>query len=173
MAGLRAYRRKRDFDKTAEPEGSAQARPEAGGPEPLTGGLFCIQKHAARRLHADLRLELDGVLVSWAVPKGPSLDPKVRRLAVHVEDHPIEYGDFEGTIPKGEYGGGTVMLWDTGSWEPVGDARAGLEKGELKFRLAGAAPGGRLGPGPHARLRRRRGEPLAADQGARRGGAAG
>ena len=137
MAGLRTYRRKRDFSKTAEPEGSAEARSEAGGPEHLSGGLFCIQKHAARRLHHDLRLELDGVLVSWAVPKGPSLDPKVRRLAVHVEDHPIEYGDFEGTIPKGEYGGGTVMLWDTGTWEPVGDARAGLEKGELKFRLAG------------------------------------
>jgi bifunctional non-homologous end joining protein LigD len=137
VAGLRAYRRKRDFSKTAEPEGSAEARPEAGDPERLTGGLFCIQKHAARRLHHDLRLELDGVLVSWAVPKGPSLDPKVRRLAVRVEDHPIEYGDFEGAIPRGEYGGGTVMLWDTGSWEPVGDARAGLEKGELKFRLAG------------------------------------
>jgi len=137
VAGLRAYRRKRDFSKTAEPEGSAEARTEAGDPERLTGGLFCIQKHAARRLHHDLRLELDGVLVSWAVPKGPSLDPKVRRLAVRVEDHPIEYGDFEGAIPRGEYGGGTVMLWDTGSWEPVGDARAGLEKGELKFRLAG------------------------------------
>ena len=137
-AGLRTYRRKRDFTKTAEPEGTgrrAGRRPPA--PERLSGGLFCIQKHAASRLHHDLRLELDGVLVSWAVPKGPSLDPKVRRLAVHVEDHPIEYGDFEGTIPKGEYGGGTVMLWDTGSWEPVGDARRGLEKGELKFRLAG------------------------------------
>ena len=137
MAGLRTYRRKRDFTKTDEPEGTAAKRPEDQDATTLSGGLFCIQKHAARRLHHDLRLELDGVLVSWAVPKGPSLDPKVRRLAVHVEDHPIEYGDFEGTIPKGEYGGGTVMLWDTGSWEAVGDPHRGLEKGELKFRLAG------------------------------------
>ena len=137
MAGLGTYRRKRDFTRTAEPEGETAGRPKGRGAKRLPGGVFCIQKHAARRLHHDLRLELDGVLVSWAVPKGPSLDPKVRRLAVHVEDHPIEYGDFEGTIPKGEYGGGTVMLWDAGSWEPIGDARAGLEKGELKFRLAG------------------------------------
>ena len=143
MAELRTYRRKRDFTKTAEPEGTKpdeaeeKGPAEAAGAQRLSGGLFCIQKHAASRLHHDLRLELDGVLVSWAVPKGPSLDPKVRRLAVHVEDHPIEYGGFEGTIPKGEYGGGAVMLWDTGSWEPVGDARHGLEKGELKFRVAG------------------------------------
>ncbi len=137
MADLRSYRRKRDFTKTAEPEGTKKQGGKAAGAERLSGGLFCIQKHAASRLHHDLRLELDGVLMSWAVPKGPSLDPKVRRLAVQVEDHPIEYGDFEGTIPKGEYGGGTVMLWDIGSWEPVGDARAGLEKGELKLRLAG------------------------------------
>jgi bifunctional non-homologous end joining protein LigD len=136
MADLRTYQRKRDFTKTAEPEGTKKGQRTAGA-ERLSGGLFCIQKHAASRLHHDLRLELDGVLASWAVPKGPSLDPKVRRLAVHVEDHPIDYGDFEGTIPKGEYGGGAVMLWDTGSWEPVGDARRGLEKGELKFRVAG------------------------------------
>ena len=137
MAELRTYRRKRDFTKTGEPEGASGKRPQAGGKERLSGGLYCIQKHAARRLHHDLRLELDGVLLSWAVPKGPSLDPKVRRLAVHVEDHPLEYGDFEGTIPKGEYGGGTVMLWDTGTWEPVGDPHKGLEKGELKVRIAG------------------------------------
>jgi len=137
MAGLRTYRRKRDFTKTDEPAGATGAPPQAARAG-RTGGLYCIQKHAASRLHADLRLELDGVLVSWAVPKGPSLDPKVRRLAVHVEDHPVEYGSFEGTIPKGEYGGGTVMLWDTGTWEPIGgDPHAGLEKGELKFRLAG------------------------------------
>jgi bifunctional non-homologous end joining protein LigD len=138
MAELRTYRRKRDFTKTAEPKGAEKTgRTKAAGAEGLSGGLFCIQKHAARRLHHDLRLELDGVLVSWAVPKGPSLDPKVRRLAVHVEDHPVEYGGFEGTIPKGEYGGGTVMLWDSGTWEPVSDPRRSLEEGELKFRVAG------------------------------------
>ena len=136
MAELRTYRRKRDFTKTDEPEGGSERTPEAVE-ERVSGGLFCIQKHAATRLHHDLRLELDGVLVSWAVPKGPSLDPGNKRLAVHVEDHPVEYGDFEGTIPKGEYGGGTVMLWDTGTWEPVGDPHRGLEKGELKFRLSG------------------------------------
>ncbi|HEX5642975.1 MAG TPA: DNA ligase D, partial [Thermoleophilia bacterium] len=136
MAELRTYRRKRDFTKTGEPEGGSERTPEAAE-ERVAGGLFCIQKHAATRLHHDLRLELDGVLVSWAVPKGPSLDPRNKRLAVHVEDHPVEYGDFEGTIPKGEYGGGTVMLWDTGTWEPMGDPHKGLEKGELKFRLSG------------------------------------
>jgi bifunctional non-homologous end joining protein LigD len=134
MAELRTYRRKRDFAKTPEPEG-VDGRRRKTGKSPA--GLYCIQKHAASRLHYDLRLELDGVLVSWAVPKGPSLDPGNKRLAVHVEDHPVEYGGFEGTIPKGEYGGGTVMLWDTGTWEPAGDPRAGLEKGELKFRVEG------------------------------------
>ena len=141
MGELRTYRRKRDFSKTDEPAGGeAESREPAErlqrGERPQ-GGMYCIQKHAATRLHYDLRLELDGVLVSWAVPKGPSLDPGNKRLAVHVEDHPVEYGDFEGTIPKGEYGGGTVMLWDTGTWEPVGDPHKGLEKGELKFRLSG------------------------------------
>ncbi len=138
MAELGTYRRKRDFNRTAEPEGESGRRPTGRGREKTAGGLFCIQKHAASRLHYDLRLELDGVLVSWAVPKGPSYDPGTKRLAVHVEDHPVEYGDFEGTIPKGEYGGGTVMLWDTGTWEPLeGDPREGLEKGELKFRVEG------------------------------------
>ena len=96
-----------------------------------------VQKHAARRLHYDLRLELDGTLKSWAVPQGPSLDPAERRLAVHVEDHPLDYGGFEGVIPKGEYGGGTVMLWDRGSWEALGDPAADYAAGKLKFRLHG------------------------------------
>ncbi len=133
MAGLREYRRKRDFTKTDEPQGAAGSRRRAAE----KGGLLCVQKHAARQVHWDFRLELDGALKSWAVPKGPSYDPRVRRLAVEVEDHPLEYGTFEGTIPRGEYGGGTVMLWDTGSWEPVGEPRQGLEKGELKVRLSG------------------------------------
>src|SRR5688572_1037604 len=110
---LTEYRRKRDFKKTAEPQGGASKR--AAKSKQLG---FVIQKHAATRLHFDLRLELDGVMKSWAVPKGPSADPAVKRLAMQVEDHPIEYNTFEGTIPKGEYGGGTVMLWDQGWYEP-------------------------------------------------------
>ena len=127
--GLKTYRRKRDFSRTLEPPGSLT--PER------TGRLYIIQKHAARRLHYDFRLELNGVLLSWAVPKGPSLDPRDKRLAVHVEDHPVEYGDFEGTIPRGEYGGGTVLLWDRGRWTEEGDPVAGLRAGKLKFRLDG------------------------------------
>ena len=125
---LEEYKRKRHFSKTPEPEGKVARR---------AGRRFVIQKHAARRLHYDFRLELDGVLKSWAVPKGPSLDPSEKRLAVHVEDHPIEYGDFEGVIPEGEYGGGTVVLWDRGEWEPLEDADAGYRAGKLKFRLDG------------------------------------
>jgi bifunctional non-homologous end joining protein LigD len=126
---LETYHRKRSFQRTDEPEG--RVGPTEGG------SLYVIQKHAARRLHYDLRLELDGVLKSWAVPKGPSLKPGEKRLAVHVEDHPVEYGSFEGTIPEGEYGAGTVMLWDRGSWLPEGDPHEGYAKGDLKFRLFG------------------------------------
>jgi bifunctional non-homologous end joining protein LigD len=129
---LAAYRAKRDFSKTDEPSGKATIR-KAEYPR------FVIQKHAATRLHYDLRLEHNGVFKSWAVTRGPSLDPADKRLAVEVEDHPLDYGDFEGTIPKGEYGGGTVMLWDRGFWTPDGDADvdAALRRGELKFTLAG------------------------------------
>jgi bifunctional non-homologous end joining protein LigD len=127
---LSTYRAKRDFSKTPEPGGGKGARQPGGD-------RYLIQKHAATRLHFDFRLELDGVLLSWAVTRGPSYDPKDKRLAVHTEDHPLDYGDFEGTIPKGEYGGGTVMLWDEGIWEPVGDPKAGLAKGDLKFILHG------------------------------------
>jgi bifunctional non-homologous end joining protein LigD len=130
---LEEYRRKRDFRKTPEPAGAAQAR-EKG----RAGLSFVIQKHAARRLHYDFRLELDGVLKSWAVPKGPSLDPGEKRLAVQVEDHPLDYGAFEGVIPKGEYGGGTVLLWDRGTWIPAdSDPEAAYRKGSLKFILQG------------------------------------
>ncbi len=127
---LANYRAKRDFSRTAEPGGSVSDR--SGG-----GNRYLIQKHDATRMHFDFRLEYDGVLLSWAVPNGPSYDPAEKRLAVHVEDHPLDYGNFEGTIPKGNYGGGTVMLWDEGTWEPVGDADAGLKKGDLKFVLHG------------------------------------
>jgi bifunctional non-homologous end joining protein LigD len=127
---LSQYRQKRDFAKTAEPSGKARlAR--------VKHPRFIIQKHAARRLHYDLRLEVDGVFKSWAVTKGPSLDPKDKRLAVQTEDHPLDYGDFEGTISKGEYGGGTVMLWDRGFWAPEGDPAKALRKGDLRFALAG------------------------------------
>jgi bifunctional non-homologous end joining protein LigD len=129
LALLDEYHRKRDFKKTPEPRGEAPVE---------TGGFsFCIQKHAARRLHYDFRLELDGVLMSWAVPKGPAYDTAEKRLAMRTEDHPLEYGGFEGIIPAGEYGGGTVLLWDRGTWEPLEDPHAGLEKGALKFRLHG------------------------------------
>ena len=129
---LNDYRAKRDFKKTAEPRGGTATR-RAKYPR------FVIQKHDATRLHYDLRLEVDGVFKSWAVTRGPSLDPAEKRLAVEVEDHPLDYGDFEGTIPKGEYGGGTVMLWDRGFWAPLGDEPAGqaLRDGELKFNIAG------------------------------------
>ena len=125
---LAEYKAKRDFGKTPEPG------PKHGK---ARGNSFVIQKHAARRTHFDFRLEHDGVLKSWAVTKGPSLDPSQKRLAVMTEDHPLEYGGFEGVIPKGEYGAGPVMIWDEGTWEPLGDPDEGLAKGDLKFRLHG------------------------------------
>ena len=130
---LKTYREKRDFRKTAEPSGAD----ESAGAGHRRGLRYLIQKHDATRLHFDFRLEHEGVLLSWAVTRGPSYDPKEKRLAVHVEDHPLDYGDFEGTIPEGNYGGGTVMLWDEGTWEPVGDPYEGLARGDLKFILHG------------------------------------
>ena len=130
---LEEYKKKRNFAKTPEPSGDAdKTRPKARGQ-----AFFCVQKHLASHLHYDLRLEWNGVLLSWAVPKGPSINPSDKRLAMHVEDHPIEYGDFEGVIPEG-YGAGIVMLWDRGTWEPESeDVDASLKKGDLKFRLEG------------------------------------
>ena len=128
MNELAPYRAKRDFRRTPELEGAAATR---------TGARFVVHKHAATRLHYDLRLEIGGVLKSWAVTKGPSLDPKVKRLAVHVEDHPLSYTEFEGWIPKGQYGGGAMIVWDRGTWVPLGDLENDYQRGELKFRLDG------------------------------------
>lgn len=130
--GLKEYRAKRNFGVSPEPPGEEQPKSRRGG-----ALFFCVQKHLATQLHYDFRIEHDGVLLSWAVPKGPSIDPAVKRLAMHVEDHPIEYGTFEGVIPEG-YGAGVVLLWDQGTWEPlVDDVAAALKKGDLKMRLNG------------------------------------
>jgi bifunctional non-homologous end joining protein LigD len=126
---LAKYRAMRDFTRTPEPSGGARIAHK--------GDSFVIQKHAARRLHYDFRLELDGVLLSWSVPKGPSLSPKQRRLAVRTEDHPLDYAGFEGIIPQGQYGGGTVVVWDRGTWEPEGDPHEAMQKGRLTFTLHG------------------------------------
>ncbi len=135
---LEKYKQKRNFTSTPEPSGDVDlARQRAKTQKPQQGLFFCVQKHLASHLHYDFRLEYKGVLLSWAVPKGPSLDPKTKRLAMHVEDHPIEYGTFEGVIPSG-YGAGIVMLWDQGTWTPENaDVDAALKKGDLKFTLDG------------------------------------
>jgi bifunctional non-homologous end joining protein LigD len=135
---LETYRRKRRFGRTPEPPGDA-AEPRSDGAT-ATSGRFVVQRHRATRLHYDFRLEIDGVLASWAVPRGPSLDPGQRRLAIHVEDHPLGYYSFEGVIPRGEYGGGDVIVWDWGRWtadESITDALTAIRNGELKFRLEG------------------------------------
>src|SRR5258706_3699068 len=126
---LQRYTAKRNFAVTPEPAGERA--------EPAPALSYVIKNHWATRLHYDFRLELDGVLLSWAVPKGPSFDPNEKRMAVHVEDHPVSYGTFEGTIPPKQYGAGTVIVWDRGTWEPVGDPREGMAKGKLLFRLHG------------------------------------
>ncbi|WP_306224377.1 DNA ligase D [Bosea beijingensis] len=150
MSTLDLYRSKRDFTRTREPKGGDKRRDKDA-----KGGAFVVQKHAARRLHYDFRLEHGGVLWSWAVTRGPSLDPAEKRLAVHVEDHPLEYGGFEGTIPAGQYGGGSVIVWDEGRWIPEGDPAAGMKKGHLVFVLEGHKLQGRW----HlVRLKPRRGE---------------
>ena len=145
MASLSTYRTKRRFDVTREPRGKIGKR----------GHAFVVQKHAARRLHYDLRLQLDRVMKSWAVTRGPSLVPGEKRLAVQVEDHPVDYNKFEGIIPEGEYGAGTVMVWDRGTWRPDDDPHKGLAKGHLSFHLTGK----KLHGGWHlVRMRRRSGE---------------
>ena len=139
-ADLAAYRKKRDFGKTSEPKGGTT-------PPAATGNRFVVHKHHASSDHYDLRLEHNGVLKSWAVPKGPSLDPADKRYAAETEDHPLEYFDFEGVIPAGEYGGGPMIVWDWGVWAPMEDFETGLAKGAVKFRLAGEKLIGRLDAG--------------------------
>ncbi len=137
---LAKYNAKRDFDITAEPAGVAKPRRTAGAKEAAAepeNWSFVIQKHWASRLHYDFRLELDGVMLSWAVPKGPSFDPALKSMAIHVEDHPVSYGSFEGSIPAKQYGAGTVIVWDKGTWEPVGDPREGMTRGKVLFKLHG------------------------------------
>ncbi len=130
---LDEYRKKRKFEVSPEPAGSSRAQTST-----KKHGIYVIQKHRATQLHYDFRLEHNGVLLSWAVPKGPSLDPSVKRLAMQVEDHPVEYASFEGVIPEGEYGGGTVMVWDNGEWEPeIEDVDQALRKGDFKFTVRG------------------------------------
>lgn len=138
---LTKYRKKRDFGNTPEPRGgSAKSKGQLA---------YYVQRHDARRLHYDFRLELGGRLLSWAVPKGPSLDPADKRLAVHVEDHPLAYGTFEGVIPPKQYGAGTVLLWDRGIWEPEGDPTQAYRQGRLKFRLDGKKIVGPMEFNPH------------------------
>ena len=136
--GLTEYQRKRRFNVTSEPSGDKPGKKRAASAKKKKALGYVIQKHRATALHYDFRLEWNGVLLSWAVPKGPSLDPTVKRMAMPTEDHPIEYAKFEGIIPEGEYGGGTVMIWDNGTWTPeVDDVDKAMKKGELKFSLQG------------------------------------
>jgi bifunctional non-homologous end joining protein LigD len=151
---LDKYRKKRDFSRTPEPSGQSDGPPGAGGQPSRAGsavaprpdGRFVVQRHRARNLHYDFRLEVDGALASWAIPKGPTLDPGVRRAAFHVEDHPLDYYDFEGTIPRGEYGAGDVIVWDWGVYEPeaTDDPGKALRDGELKLVLHGEKLSGRF-----------------------------
>jgi bifunctional non-homologous end joining protein LigD len=131
-SSLEKYNRMRDFDASPEPSGNRKQSKRK-----IQALQFCVQKHDATRLHYDFRLELDGTLKSWAIPKGPCLDPKVKRLSVHVEDHPLDYASFEGTIPEGHYGAGDVIVWDRGIWIPQGDPAEAYKKGRLKFELQG------------------------------------